>query len=68
MSSLCNAGRSHSGVIRTVIILYMFSTVLASVIAVFASMIFPVDMVLQEHTFFILTQSFLLCSPSAQLF
>ncbi len=48
MSSLCNAGRSHSGVIRTVIILYMFSTVLASVIAVFASMIFPVDMVLQE--------------------
>lgn len=48
MSSLCNAGKSHSGTIRTVIILYMFSTVLASVIAVFASMIFPVEMALKE--------------------
>ena len=48
MSSLSNAGKSHGGVIRTVIILYMFSTVLAAVIAVFASMIFPVDMVLRE--------------------
>lgn len=48
MSSLSNAGKSHGGTIRTVIILYMFSTVLASVIAVFASMIFPVEMVLQE--------------------
>lgn len=48
MSSLSNAGQSHGGVIRTVILLYMFSTVLASVIAVFASMIFPVEMVLQE--------------------
>ena len=34
MSSLSNAGQSHGGVIRTVIILYLFSTVLASVIAV----------------------------------
>ncbi len=48
MSSLCNAGKSHSGTIRTVIVLYMFSTVLASVIAVFASMIFPVEMALKE--------------------
>ena len=48
MSSLCNAGKSHGGTIRTVIILYMFSTVLAAVIAVFASMIFPVEMVLKE--------------------
>ncbi len=48
MSSLCNAQQSHGGVIRTVTILYMFSTVLAAVIAVFASMIFPVDMVLTE--------------------
>ena len=48
MSSLCNAGKSHGGVIRTVIILYMFSTVLAAVIAVFASMIFPVEMVLVD--------------------
>ncbi len=48
MSSLCNAQQSHGEVIRTVIILYMFSTVLAAVIAVFASMIFPVDMVLTD--------------------
>lgn len=48
MSSLCNARQSHGGVIRTVIILYMFSTVLAAVIAVFASMIFPVEMVLAD--------------------
>lgn len=48
MSSLCNARQSHGGVIRTVIVLYMFSTVLAAVIAVFASMIFPVEMVLAD--------------------
>ncbi|MDE7246441.1 MAG: serine/threonine transporter SstT [Lachnospiraceae bacterium] len=48
MSALCNAGESHGGVIRTVIVLYMFSTVLAAVIAVFASMIFPVQMVLTD--------------------
>ena len=48
MSALSNAGQSHGGVIRTVVVLYMFSTVLASVIAVFASMIFPVEMVLKE--------------------
>lgn len=48
MSALCNAGKSHGGVIRTVIILYMFSTVLAAVIAVIASMIFPVQMVLTD--------------------
>lgn len=48
MSALCNAGQSHGGVIRTVIILYMFSTVLAAVIAVFASMIFPVQMALTD--------------------
>lgn len=48
MSSLCNARQSHGGVIRTVIVLYMFSTVLAAVIAVFASIIFPVEMVLVD--------------------
>lgn len=48
MSALCNAGKSHGGVIRTVIVMYMFSTVLAAVIAVFASMIFPVQMVLTD--------------------
>ena len=48
MSALSNAGKSHGGVIRTVIILYMFSTVLAAVVAVFASMIFPVQMALTD--------------------
>ena len=46
ISSLCNAGNSHGGVIKTVIILYMFSTVLAAVIAVFASMAFSVKLTL----------------------
>lgn len=46
LSSLCNAGKSHGGVIKTVVALYMFSTVLAAVIAVFASMIFPVHLTL----------------------
>ena len=46
ISSLCNSGNSHGGVIKTVIILYMFSTVLAAVIAVFASMAIPVKLTL----------------------
>ena len=46
ISSLCNAGKSHGGVIKTVIMLYMFSTVLAAVIAVFTSMAFPVKLTL----------------------
>ena len=46
ISSLCNEGNSHGGVIKTVIILYMFSTVLAAVIAVFTSMAFPVKLTL----------------------
>ena len=46
ISSLCNARNSHGGVIKTVIILYMFSTVLAAVIAVFTSMAFPVKLTL----------------------
>ena len=46
ISSLCNAGNSHGGVIKTVVILYMFSTVLAAVIAVFASMAIPVKLTL----------------------
>lgn len=48
MSSLSNAGKSHGGVIRTVILLYMFSTVLASVVALVASRIFPVEMALAD--------------------
>ena len=46
ISSLCHAGKSHGGVIKTVIILYMFSTFLASLIAVFASYLFPVTLTL----------------------
>lgn len=46
ISSLCHAGKSHGGVIKTVIILYMFSTFLASLIAVFASRLFPVTLTL----------------------
>lgn len=48
MSSLCHATETHSGIIKTVIILYMFSTLLASVLAVFASKIFPVQMILAD--------------------
>ena len=48
ISSLCHSGKSHGGVIKTVIILYMFSTILASVIAVFTSKLFPVTLTLTE--------------------
>lgn len=48
ISSLGNATNSHGGVIRTVIILYMFSTFLAAFIAVIASRLFPVKMVLVD--------------------
>ena len=48
VSALCKGGASHGGVIRTVIILYMISTLLASVLAVVASMVFKVTMVLPE--------------------
>lgn len=46
ISSLCHAGKSHGGVIKTVMILYMFSTFLAALIAVFASRLFPVTLTL----------------------
>lgn len=48
MSSLCRAKQSQGGVIRTVIILYMFSTLLAAVIAVIASMACPITLTLAE--------------------
>ena len=48
ISSLSNATNSHGGVIRTVIALYMFSTFLAAFIAVIASRLFPVEMVLVD--------------------
>lgn len=46
ISAISKGGESHSGVIKTVIILYMLSTLLASLIAVIASMIFKVQMIL----------------------
>lgn len=48
ISSLCHAGQSHGGIIRTVIFLYLFSTLLAAVIAVIASFLFPVTLNLQN--------------------
>lgn len=48
MSSLCHAKQSQGGVIRTVIILYMFSTLLAAVIAVVVSMLCPITLTLAE--------------------
>lgn len=48
ISSLCQSGKSHGGVIKTVIVLYMFSTILAAVIAVFTSKLFPVTLTLAE--------------------
>ena len=46
ISSLSNASNTHGGVIRTVIVLYMFSTFLAAIVAVIAIRFFPVHMVL----------------------
>lgn len=48
ISSLCHAGQSHGGIIRTVIFLYLFSTLLAAVISVIASFLFPVTLTLQN--------------------
>lgn len=48
ISSLCHAGQSHGGIIRTVIFLYLFSTLLAAVIAVIVSFLFPVTLTLQN--------------------
>ena len=48
ISSLSNATNSHGGVIRTVIILCMFSTFLAAIIAVIASKLFPVQLILVD--------------------
>ena len=48
ISSLCNAGKTHGKVIKTGIILYMFSTLLASIIAVFVSMFLPITLTLTK--------------------
>ena len=48
ISAISKGGESHGGVIKTVIIIYMVSTLLAAVIAVFASMAFKVEMILPD--------------------
>lgn len=48
ISSLCQARNSHGGIIKTVIILYMLSTLLAALIAVLTSSLFPVTLTLAE--------------------
>ena len=48
ISALCHAGKSHGGIIKTVIVMYMFSTFLAAVVAVVASRLFPVTLTLAE--------------------
>lgn len=45
VGSLCKGNQSHTGIIKMVIILYMFSTLVAALLAVFASMIFKVEIV-----------------------
>lgn len=48
MSALSKAGKGIGGRFRTVIILYMVSTLLAAVVAVIGSYIFPVQMILTD--------------------
>lgn len=48
ISSLCNAQKTQGGVIKTVVVLYMASTLLAAVVAVAASFAFPVTLTLAE--------------------
>lgn len=48
ISSLCHSGKSHGGVIRTVIFLYLLSTFLAAVIAVISSGMVPVTLTLAD--------------------
>ena len=50
ISSLCQSSKSHGGVIKTVIMMYMFSTFLASIVAVIASRIFPITLTLTTST------------------
>ena len=45
VGSLCKGTQSHTGIIKMVIILYMFSTLVAALLAVFASMLFKVEIV-----------------------
>ena len=50
MSAIAKARKGIGSRFRTVVILYMVSTLLAAIIAVAGSMIFPVNMVLTEAT------------------
>ena len=46
--SLCQAKQSHGGIIRTVVCLYLFNTLLGAVIAVVASKLFPITLTLAQ--------------------
>ena len=48
ISSLCQAKQSHGSIIRTVVCLYLFNTLLGSVIAVVASKLFPITLTLAQ--------------------
>ncbi|WP_455903572.1 serine/threonine transporter SstT [Clostridium sp.] len=48
ISSLCQAKQSHGGIIRTVVCLYLFNTLLGAVIAVIASKLFPITLTLAQ--------------------
>lgn len=48
ISALCHGRKSHGGIIKTVIIMYMFSTFLAALVAVIASRLFPVTLTLAD--------------------
>ncbi len=48
MSSLAQAGKGIGKKFRTVIILYMLSTLLAAIVAVFASFMFPIELKLTD--------------------
>ena len=48
ISSLFQAKQSHGGIIRTVVCLYLFNTLLGAVIAVVASKLFPITLTLAQ--------------------
>ena len=48
ISSLCQAKQSHGSIIRTVVCLYLFNTLLGAVIAVVASKLFPITLTLAQ--------------------
>lgn len=50
MSSLSNTKEGHNGNMRTVIILYMLSTIIGAMVAVFASFLFPLSITLTGVT------------------